>query len=322
MPAPNGTFTELVVTTHRKHRKGFKDNLTERNALLKRIYKKGNYKTETGGTTIVEPLDYAQNQTYQRYSDMDLLNISASEVLSAAEYQWKQIAIHVVASGREIRINSESDTRLENLVASRMKNAYRTFDNNFSSDLYSSGSLSNQIGGLQTIIADTNTNTVGGIDANTWTFWRNTVFDLSDNSVTMSATTIEPDVMLPLWLSLDRGQGDCPDLILMSSDYYKFFEASQLSIKRYTNADNVKAGIVSIPYKSADVMYDTTASGIPASRMYFINSNYMKLTVHADADLEPMAKKEPLNQDGEVVPILWMGNITCSNRKLQGVVKP
>jgi hypothetical protein len=75
-----------------------------------------------------------------------------------------------------------------------------------------------------------------------------------------------------------------------------------------------------LKYKSADVVHDTTASGIPASHGYFINTNYIKLCVHKDADLDEMEKKEPVNQDGEVVPILWMGNMTCSNRKLQAVV--
>lgn len=320
MPA-NSTFTELVTTTYRKHKKGFKDNLTNRNALLKFMYKKGNYRTEDGGLTIVEPLDYAANGTYQRYSDWDLLNISQSEVLSAAEYQWKQIAIHVVASGRELRINS-GDSQIEKLVAARMKNAMRTFDNNFSSDLYSAGSLSNQIGGLQAIIADVNTNTVGGIDASTWTFWQNTVFDLSVNGVTISATTIENSVMLPLWMSIDRGGSDQPDLIVADNTYYQFYEASQTSLKRYASSSSESGGFLSLKYKNADVIYDTTATGIPTTHMYMINTNYLKLCTHMDADLDVMDKKEPVNQDGEVVPILWMGNITCSNRKQQGVVIP
>ena len=132
MASANSTFTELVTTTFRRHRKGFKDNLSERNAFLKKIYKKGNYRTEEGGLSIVEPLDYAQNSTYQRYSDWDLLNIQQSDVLSAAEFTWKQIAMHIVASGRELRINS-GPAQIEKLVAARLKNAFRTFDNNFSS---------------------------------------------------------------------------------------------------------------------------------------------------------------------------------------------
>ena len=259
------------------------------------------------------------NKQDQRYSDWDLLSIQQSDVLSAAEYSWKQIAIHVVASGRELRINS-GDSQIEKLVASRIKNAYRTFDNNFSSDLYSDGSLANQIGGLQHIIADTNTNTVGGISAATWAFWQNTVFDLSVNSVTISSTTIENDAMLPLWLSIDRGQGDSPDLVLFDTVYFTHFEKSQTSLKRYASSSDVQAGILSLRYKSADVVHDTAASGVPASHGYMVNTNYVKLVVHEDADLDEMEKKEPVNQDGEVVPILWMGNMTCSNRKMQGVI--
>lgn len=320
MASPNSTFTELVTTTHRRHKKGFKDNLTNRNALLKFMYKKGNYRTEDGGLTIVEPLDYTSNSTYQRYSDWDVLNISQSDVLSAAEYPWKQIAIHIVASGRELRINS-GEAQIEKLAAARMKNAYRTFDNNFSSDLYSAGSLSNQIGGLQAIVADATGGTIGGINSTTWTFWERTAFDCSDESVTSGANTIENSMLLPIWLSLDRGMGDSPDLIVMDSIYYKYFEASQTSLKRYASAEDLSAGIVGLKYKTATVLYDTTASGIPASHAYLLNTNYLKLVTHRDADLDEMEKKEPINQDGEVVPILWMGNLTCSNRKLQGVVK-
>lgn len=318
MASPNTTFTELVSTTFRKHRKEIKDNLSNRNALLKYMMKKGNYRREDGGLTIVTPLDYAANGTYQRYSDWDTLNISQSDVISAAEYQWRQIAINVVASGRELRINS-GDSRIINLAKSRIKNAIRTFNNNFSSDMYSSGALTNQVNGLQAIIADTNTNTVGGIDASVWPFWQNTVLDASVAGVTPSATTIENGLMLPLWLSIDRGPDDQPDLIVSSNDYYQFFESSQVSLKRYTDEVKANAGFVTLKYKNADVLFDGN-SGIPAAHMYFVNTNYLELVVHQDADLEIMDDMRPVNQDGSVTPILWMGNLVCSNRKLQGVI--
>jgi hypothetical protein len=68
-------------------------------------------------------------------------------------------------------------------------------------------------------------------------------------------------------------------------------------------------------------LYDGN-SGIPSPRMYFVNTNYLELVVHQDADLEIMDDMRPVNQDGSVTPILWMGNLTCSNRKLQAVMKP
>lgn len=318
MASPNSTFTELVSTTFRKHRKEIKDNVSNRNALLKYIMKKGNYRTEDGGLTIVTPLDYAENSTYQRYSDWDTLDISASDVISAAEYQWRQVAINVVASGRELRINS-GGSKIINLSKSRIKNALRTFNNNFSNDIYSDGTASNQVNGLQALVSDDGTGTVGGIVSGTYTFWKNQFFDCSANSVTSSATTIENSMMLPLWLNLDRGPSDQPDLIVMDNTYYQYFETSQVSIKRYMDSSKADAGMSTLKYKGADVLFDGN-SGIPASHAYFLNTEYLGLCVHQDADLSIMDEQRPINQDGVVIPILWMGNLTLSNRNQQGVI--
>lgn len=322
MASPNSTFTELVSTTFRKHRKEIKDNVSANNALLNRIYKKGRYRREDGGLTIACPLDYAENSTYQRYSDFDVLNVSQSNVISAAEYQWRQVAINVVASGRELRINS-GESRIINLAKARMKNAIRTFKNNFSEDMYSDGSLSNQVNGLLALISNNGQGTVGGIDSGTWTFWRSIVQSAAapmqgGAAITPGPTTME-SLMLPLWVDLVRGS-DKPDLIVSSNDYYTFYEQSQTSIKRYTTNDEAQGGFVSMKYKTADVIFDGN-SGISTAHMYFINTDYLELVVHEDADLEMVDEIRPYNQDAVVMPILWMGNLTISNRRLQGVVK-
>lgn len=318
MASPNSTFTELVSTTYRKHKKEIKDNISNRNALLKYIKRRGNTKEEDGGLSIVTPLDYQSNNTYQRYSDWDVLNISQSDVISAAEYQWRQIAMNVVSSGRELRINS-GESRIIDLAQAKIKNALRSFSNNFSSDTYSDGTLLNQVNGLQALVADVNTNTVGGISAASFPFWQNKVFDLSANGVTLSATTIEVSAMLPLWLDLDRGPDDQPELIVMSNDMFQFYEASQISIKRYNDTSSADGGYVTMKYKHADVLFDGN-SGIPSTHAYFLNMNYLGLCVHQDANLDELDARTPINQDGQVIPFLWMGNMTCSNRKQQGVI--
>lgn len=323
MPSPNTVFTELVSTTFRKHAKEIKDNVSKNNALLGRIMDKKQTRKEDGGLTIAAPLDYANNGTYQRYSGYDVLNVGASDVISAAEYQWRQIAINVVASGLELRTNS-GDSRIINLVKARMKNAIRTFKNNFSADLYSDGTLPNQVNGIQALISDTGTGTVGGIDSSAWAFWRNQVQSAAapiqgGGAITPSATTIE-SLMLPLWLAQVRGD-DQPDLIVADNNYFTFYEQSQVSLKRYTSADSASGGFVSLKYKKADVIFDG-GSGIPVNRMYFTNTDYIELVVHQDADLAIMDEMKPYNQDAAVVPILWMGNLVCSNRSLQGVLKP
>ena len=134
----------------------------------------------------------------------------------------------------------------------------------------------------------------------------------------MSATTIETQ-MLNLYLTLTRGE-DQPDLIVMSNDYYAMFEQSQTSIKRYMNEMEAEAGFVSLKYKKADVMFDG-GSGIPAAHGYFLNTDFLELVVHQDANMTEVAEKASVNQDAIVIPIIWQGNLTCSNRLLNGVMK-
>jgi len=323
MSTPSSVFTELVTTTFRNHRSKLIDNVSNNNALLAYLKRKRKMRTESGGTEIAIPLEYAENGTYQRYSGYDVLNVQQSDVFTAAKFDWRQIAINVTASGRELRINKGKE-RIINLAKSRLKNAMNTFNNNFSSDVYSDGALSNQVNGLQALIADAGTGTVGGIDSSTWTFWKNVVQSAAaplqgGAGITPSDSTIQ-SLMLPLWLELVRG-GDKPDLIVSSNEYYSFYEESLTDLKRYTSTESATGGFVALKYKSADVIFDGN-SGIPDTRMYFINTDYLELVAHTDANLTVNDEMRPYNQDAVVIPILWMGNLTVSNRSLQGVLKP
>ncbi len=323
MATPSSTFTELVSTTWRNHAKDVKDNVSRNNALYARLMKKGQTRRESGGLSIAQPLDYNMNGTYQRYSGYDVLNVQQSDVITAAEFQWRQIALNILASGLELRVNNGGNDIVK-LAKARIKNAMRTFKNEFSYDIYADGTLPNQINGLQSLVADAGTGTVGGIDSSAWSFWQNAVQSAAaplqgGGAVTVSATTIETSIMLPLWLNQVRGD-DKPDLIVASNDWFSFYEASQVSIKRYTTADEASGGFTSLKYKNADVIFDG-GSGIPAAHMYFLNTDYLEMVVHQDADLSIQEDMKPYNQDATVIPVLWMGNMVCSNRRLQGVAK-
>lgn len=316
------TFTELVSTTYRKHAPEVADNVSKHNALYRRLTQKGKIRLEDGGLSIVQPLEYAANSTYQRYSGFDALNINAVDVLSAAEFPWRQVAVNVAASGLEMRTNS-GESRIINFVKAKMRNAMNSARNGLSTDLYSDGTASNQIGGMQAVIADAGTGTVGGINSTTFPFWQNILQSAAaplqgGGAITVSSTTIE-SVMLPLWLKLTRGS-DMPDLIVSSDDWFTFFEQSQTSLKRYAPDDNGQAGMVSMKYKTADVFFDSSG-GIPSAHMYFVNTDYVEIVVHKDANLTLVDELRSVNQDAVVMPIIWMGNVAVSNRSLQGVAK-
>ena len=316
------TFTELVSTTYRNHKKSFADNVSTHNALWRRLSDKGRIRLEDGGLSIVTPLEYATNSTFQRYSGFDTLNIQAVDVLTAAEFAWKQAAENVAISGLEMRSNS-GESRIINFTKAKIKNAMNSFKNNMSSDIYSDGTASNQIGGMQALVSDAGTGTVGGINSSTFTFWKSIVQSAASplqggGAITPSATTIE-SLMLPLWIKLTRGT-DMPDMIVMDPIYFAYYEQSQTSLKRYTSDEAGKGGMISMKYKTADVFFDA-ASLIPASHAYFLNTEYIELVVHRDANMEMMDDLRSINQDAVVIPILWMGNCVVSNRSLQGLIK-
>lgn len=318
MATPSSVFTEMVTTTDRHWGTRVTDNVSEHNALLRRLKDKGKIKTYSGGYEIAEPIEYAENATYQRYAGYDALNTSASDVLTSVKYDWQQVALHCVASGREIRMNMGSKERMINLVKARKDNALKTAANQFSIDVYSDGSLPNQINGLQALISTAGTGTVGGIDSSTWTFWQNEQL----NSVAGSGSTAAAfkGEMNALWLPLNRG-ADKPDLIVMTHDFYALYESGEQQLQRYMNADMANAGFVGLKYKTADVIFDdNTNFGVTGERAYFLNTDYLYIVQHKEAQWTADEEKKPTNQDAVVVPIYWMGNLCVTNRSLQGVL--
>ena len=324
MATPSSVFTEMVTTTDRNWSTRVTDNVSNHNALLARLKKKGKIKTEDGGYEIALPLEYAENDTYQRYGGYDQLNTDASDVLTTAKFDWQQVALHVTASGREIRMNMGSKQRMINLVKARKDNALKTAANNFTTDIYSDGSLTNQIGGLGTLIQTAGTGTVGGIDSSTWTFWKNKFKEMTGTNLAASPSAANSASMKSdmnnLWLSLNRG-ADKPDLIVLSHDLYTLYEFGEQQLQRYMNADMANAGFVGLKYKTADVIFDdNTNFATTAEKGYFLNTDYIYVIQHKEAQWTPDDEKRPTNQDAVVVPIYWMGNMVVSNRRLQGVL--
>jgi hypothetical protein len=324
MPTPSSIFTEMVTTTDRNWSTEVPDNVSKHNALLSIMKKKGKITTISGGYEIARPLEYAENNTYQRYSGYDGLNTNASDVLTTVKYEMRQIALHVTASGRELRMNSGSKERMIDLVKARKANALKTAANQFSIDLYSDGSLSEQIGGLANMIQSAGTGTVGGIDSSTYTFWRNKFREMTGTNLAASpsaanAVSMKAD-MNAMWLPLNRG-ADKPDAIVMSHDFYALYELGEQQLQRYADADLAQSGFQTLKYKSANVIFDdNTNFGTTSEKAYFLNTDYLYLVQHSEAKWTPDEEKRPTSQDAVVIPIYWMGNAVVTNRSLQGVL--
>ena len=311
MASPN--LSEIITTTLRNRSRSLADNVSNHNPLLNRMRERGNMTLITG-RDIVRELEYADNGTVSFYNGYEVLDTSPADVLSAAVFEYKQLAGNVTVSGLE-QIKNSGEQAIINLLEARIGNLERSMENSLASSLFSdgTGTSSKEIGGLQLVVADAGSGTVGGINSSTFTFWQNK--QATATSSAFSTTNIQSD-MNSLYIQLVRGT-DAPDLVVAGSTPYTTFLATLQTLQRVADSRLADLGFTAVKYLNSDVVYDSNCA---ASRMYFLNTNYLRLETAAGRDFVPGEAKESINQDATVVPMFWSGNLTCSNRALQGVL--
>jgi hypothetical protein len=321
MASPN--ISELATMAIESRTGELADNILDNNALLARLKRKGKVQTVSGGTSIRQELEYADNGTVQYYSGYETINISPSNTFTSADFTYAQIAAAVSISGLEDLQVSGSEQIIP-LLSSRIRNAEKSLMNTVSVGIFSDGTGSGgkQIGGLQKLVSKTPTSgTVGGIDRATWTFWQNKE---SDPSGAPTSGNIQGR-MNDLAVQLVRGT-DSADLIVMDNNYYSTFLASMQLIQRITSEDQAGLGFTSLKYygsgKAADVILDGGVGGAcPANTAYFLNTDYIHFRPHARRNFVPIGgDRFATNQDAMVKLIGWAGNMTLSNASLQGVL--
>ena len=315
MASPNSSFTEVITTTLQGYSKQLADNVTSHNALLNHIDQKGN-KMPATGRTIVQELEYAENATAKWYSGYEALDVSPSEIFTAAEFNYKQLNGNVVISGLE-QVQNSGKEAVHNLLKSRIKNLEKTLKNTVATALYADGTGTDgkELGGLQSLVADAGTGTVGGINSSTYTWWKNKIYDFSGEGITASSSTIQA-AMNNLWLQCIRG-ADRPDVITAGTTYFNFYWSSLQDNQRFTSDDTAQAGFMNLMFMSAPVFYDDQCT---ATKMYMLNTDYLFLRPAKGREFVPLGEKASVNQDAMVMPVVWAGNMTTSNRSLQGII--
>ena len=291
MTSPN--LSEIITTTLRNRSRALADNVSNHNPLLNRMRERGNL-TQVTGRDIVRELEYADNSTVSFYNGYEILDTSPSDVLTAAVFDYKQLAGNVTISGRE-QIQNSGEQQLINLLEARIGNLERSMENSLASSLFSdgTGSSSKEIGGLQLVVADAGTGTVGGINSSTFTFFQNK--EATATSSAFSTANIQSD-MNGLYIQLVRGT-DAPDLVVAGSTPYTTYLSTLQALQRVADSRLADLGFTAVKYLNSDVVYDSNCA---ATRMYFLNTNYLRLETAAGRDFVPGDAKESINQDATV----------------------
>lgn len=320
MAAPNSSFSELLSVTVQELEPELFDQIITKNALTATLKANGSTRSVDGGPTIVIPVMYQENGSYKRYSGAEQLNTGSNDVFSAFQYTWCQVAINIQAHGREI-LQNMGRSQNRDLVKSRVMNAKTTFENEFNIDMLSDGAATNQVGGLQLLIASAGTGTVGGVARSSFSFAKNAFYRATTDGGAAATSANIVGYMDALDVSIQAYRGKTKT-ILADDAFFKLYEGAVHPLQRITdtNGSLAKLGFNTYKYKQAEVVLEPTISGMPASTMYFLDPEVLELVSHSQRNLVRLDQRNSFNQDAQIEYLAWMGNLVAKNFRRLGTL--
>ena len=194
---------------------------------------------------------------------------------------------------------------------------------------HAGGAVDNAVVSWAREVGEINTDTVGSV-ANAW--WNSPVASFSTllasgannvactfNEMTSTTNGVADMVkkMTELYgaCSIDNDQ---PDLIVTTQVIFDAYETSLQANKRWQGDDTLAdAGFQTLRFKGATVVVD---SHCPSGCMFMLNTKYLDFKVHNKRNFafDPFRRQEA--SDAMQARIFWMGQLTCSNNRMQGAL--
>lgn len=331
----NPNFDALVATTLKNYRRNLADNITAHQVVWFQMKEKGFIREEDGGTSIVEPLLVGRNTTVGSYRGYDIIDTSPQEGISAAEYDWKQIAGSLSISGEEEFKNGGSKTKVLSLLESKTTQLELSMMMEVNRQMQGdgTGNSGKDITGLALAVEDGAVWSVyGGIDsapaAND--YWKNQWLD-SSLSLANPPTTAQLQTLIREWTriynSCMRGKIR-PTVIITDQFIYELYEQSmQFTTSNYrVNLDQkmADAGFMNLLFKETPVVFDEDMPGSSLDltsdnhQVLFLNVDFMRFVLGKGKNFVVTDFQKPENQDAKVSQIILYGNLTVNNRARQG----
>jgi hypothetical protein len=347
--APSQVITNLDALfslSVANYRKTFNDNIGSTNAFLFDLLKSGAYESADGGTYLAEPLMYAfpNADTYDGYGE---LSTAATEGITQILYEWRQMAIPIVYSMKEVIQNQH---KLADLVRTKITQSEMGLKESFAQHMWwgaypNGGALttartstingSSSINPLPLLVSyNSSSLTVGNLAEASYGWWKN-------RSATSTASTYAAFIyeLINMYNLCSLGTGGAPTHIVMDQISYQLFcHAYFATYKMAPGATDqnyhFEAKVV-MDDKVPDVYTGSSGTEVAGvvdpttmtyGTAYFLNENFFKLRYHPSRDWSMLENEEgktfakPINGDSRVGHIAWMGNLTVNNRRKHGVL--
>lgn len=287
-------------------------NLT--NALRKSM------KVQDGGGKEIQVILESSAGTAEAFDKYDPLSKSPRDPFESAFYKRRYYAIPIVLSDTESWENSGPE-QVFDLLSALGENAMNSLIKTINEDLAGAQSGKSVLG-LQDIVADAGTGTVGGINSSTSTWWQNQK-DTTTKTFLSQTTTNIFDGIEELTTVMDsvRKQGGKTSTIFTTysiAGAYRTALSSQGYVELNGQKINGLKGEEFPSFYGASVIAD---NDIGANRAYFIDKNALQLRVMKNANFKktPFVSLQSNGQLGQLSYLVAGIQLITNSRRRNGV---
>jgi len=315
MAQQNANFDDVITSSIRNSKKSIQDLIYNHNYTFKMMDELGFTREQSGGYEIQENLMFEENSTVRSFSRWDLLDNSPQDTVTAAQFEWKQVAGSVTIDHFTEFQNSGASEKIFDLLEAKIMQLQISMATYFNEKWLSGDGTGNggkDIPGLALFVEEgTAWSTVGNINSSTYSQWRNqwtgSVGSFASNGA---------DAMRAMYNSCSSGIAK-PKIILTTQAVFQYYE--KLVQSQYRSMDLKKAdiGYTNILFKETPVMFD---EDIIAGYMYFLNPTFMRLVYGKGKKFAISSFMQPINQDGKVAHCIVYLTPTINHRARQGVL--
>ncbi len=336
-------FNALFATSLANYKKTMQDNISSSNVFFHALKENGLWESRDGGSWIAEDLMYELGN-FDAYDGYDELSDTPTDGITQVQFEWRQGAVPISYSEKERKMNKH---RLVDLVETKIKQAEMGFTEGFNKAILQGSLSQSSSGSLLTPFTSTFNGAqfvdplpriiqldptaaslnVGNIDQNAAnsTWWRNrTKTSALSGSSTYSAFLQEADNM---YNNCSKGPGGPPKVIIVDQTTFEVWNAAYYDKYRRTAPSDNNYPFENIQFHKAKVVWDEyvpdvysgTTSTATYGSAFFVNPSFMKVVYESETNFEMTKFQKPPKGDSKLAHILWMGQVTVSNRRKQGV---
>lgn len=281
-------------------------NQWSESAVLRALEKLGAIKRVNMGATIEATLDYQVNPgTQELATDMAPTSTAKTDVLTAASYTPGSISVPIVWSKED---EAKNDEEKVDFVAALIDNALESHDDKIESLLFTTGS---RVIGLDTLVTEDGTGTIGGINAGTDVFWKNKFKDYTDGTTLLADLT-------SVYNACSKGSGSpqMPKLVVTSADSHAVYEGKLQANQRFVDSKDAQGGFITLAFKTANMVFSQRYTG---DSYYFLNGKNFQIRV-SKSMYRFKDKETPLeNAEGYKTSVFSVLQVITDNRSRLGV---